>query len=82
MNMLKRRFPRTLFGRTALTLAIVLVVFQPFYRIEKSRNMTTGGSGLGLAGAKQLTDSNDWVFSLHPHADEGAEDTRRQPFPM
>ncbi len=48
-------------------------VFQPFYRIEKSRNMATGGSGLGLAIAKQLADSNGWALSLHPHAGEGVE---------
>jgi signal transduction histidine kinase len=29
-------------------------VFQPFYRIEGSRNRSTGGTGLGLAIARQL----------------------------
>ncbi len=30
-------------------------VFQPFYRLEASRNRATGGAGLGLAIARQLT---------------------------
>lgn len=30
-------------------------VFQPFYRVETSRNRDTGGTGLGLAIAQQLT---------------------------
>jgi two-component system osmolarity sensor histidine kinase EnvZ len=34
-------------------------VFRPFYRLEHSRNRQTGGSGLGLAVARQLAVSND-----------------------
>lgn len=30
-------------------------VFQPFYRLEPSRNRTTGGSGLGLAIVRAMT---------------------------
>ena len=30
-------------------------VFQPFYRVESSRNRATGGSGLGLYIARDLT---------------------------
>jgi signal transduction histidine kinase len=30
-------------------------VFQPFYRVESSRNRSTGGTGLGLAIAQQLS---------------------------
>lgn len=29
-------------------------LFQPFYRLEKSRNRNTGGSGLGLYIVKQI----------------------------
>lgn len=39
-------------------------VFEPFYRVDKSRNSETGGSGLGLAIAKQLADSNGWRLTL------------------
>ncbi len=40
------------------------LVFEPFYRVDKSRNSATGGSGLGLAIAKQLADRNGWALSL------------------
>lgn len=33
-------------------------VFRPFYRLEQSRNRRTGGSGLGLAVARQLAVAN------------------------
>lgn len=39
-------------------------VFEPFYRIESSRNIQTGGSGLGLAIAKQLAQANGWELTL------------------
>lgn len=39
-------------------------VFRPFYRLEHSRNRTTGGSGLGLAVASQLAVSNDLEIRL------------------
>jgi two-component system osmolarity sensor histidine kinase EnvZ len=34
-------------------------VFRPFYRLEHSRSRRTGGSGLGLAVARQLAIAND-----------------------
>jgi len=39
-------------------------VFQPFFRLEKSRNSKTGGSGLGLAIVRQLADTNGWTVQL------------------
>ncbi len=39
-------------------------VFQPFHRLEKSRNKGTGGSGLGLAIVKQLCKANSWKIKL------------------
>lgn len=33
-------------------------VFEPFYRLEGSRNRQTGGSGLGLAIVKQITEAH------------------------
>ena len=34
-------------------------LFEKFYRVEQSRNKTTGGTGLGLAIAKSIVDMHD-----------------------
>ena len=39
-------------------------VFRPFYRLEPSRNKTTGGSGLGLTIVQQLCDVNRWQIKI------------------
>lgn len=39
-------------------------VFQPFFRLEKSRSSKTGGSGLGLAIVRQLATTNGWTVRL------------------
>ncbi|MCW9088762.1 MAG: ATP-binding protein [Gammaproteobacteria bacterium] len=46
-------------------------VFQPFFRLEKSRNSRTGGSGLGLAIARQLAEANGWEVKLMPRESRG-----------
>ncbi len=46
-------------------------VFQPFYRLEKSRGSGTGGSGLGLAIVKQLADANKWTIRLKAGSNGG-----------
>ncbi len=40
------------------------MVFQPFYRLDPSRNKQTGGSGLGLAIVQQLCDIHQWKIKL------------------
>ena len=39
-------------------------VFQPFYRLEASRNQITGGSGLGLAVVQQLSATHGWQIDI------------------
>jgi two-component system osmolarity sensor histidine kinase EnvZ len=39
-------------------------VFQPFYRLDRSRNVNTGGSGLGLAIVRQLCQAQGWRVSI------------------
>lgn len=39
-------------------------VFEPFYRLEASRNRDTGGSGLGLAIVKQIAQSHSGFIHL------------------
>lgn len=46
-------------------------VFEPFYRLETSRNKATGGSGLGLAIVKQLCEANGWQVQLLPRQGGG-----------
>jgi len=48
-------------------------VFQPFYRLDTSRNKKTGGSGLGLAIVKQLCDIHNWQIQLIHHKNSGLE---------
>jgi signal transduction histidine kinase len=48
-------------------------VFEPFYRLEGSRNRGTGGSGLGLAIARQLALAMDAALSLHNRPEGGLE---------
>lgn len=39
-------------------------VFEPFYRLELSRNSSTGGNGLGLAIVSQLCDKYGWIINI------------------
>ncbi|HEX2010424.1 MAG TPA: ATP-binding protein [Roseateles sp.] len=48
-------------------------VFKPFYRVEGSRNRSTGGTGLGLAIAQQLAVAMGAELSLHNRTDGGLE---------
>ena len=48
-------------------------VFQPFYRLDHSRNKKIGGSGLGLAIVKQLCDAHSWKIQLLPRKNQGLE---------
>ena len=47
-------------------------VFQPFYRLEASRNTNTGGSGLGLAVVQQLCAAHGWHISVETSGLGGA----------
>ncbi|NRG47752.1 HAMP domain-containing protein [Bacillus sp. CRN 9] len=47
-------------------------LFEPFYRIEKSRNRNTGGSGLGLYIVKQIFNTLSIRYSLK-NTEEGVE---------
>jgi signal transduction histidine kinase len=48
-------------------------VFEPFYRLESSRNRDTGGTGLGLAIARQLALTLGGTLTLHNRPDGGLE---------
>jgi signal transduction histidine kinase len=48
-------------------------VFEPFYRVEGSRNPSTGGSGLGLSIARNLAHSMGGDVTLHNREGGGLE---------
>jgi len=50
-------------------------VLKPFYRVESSRNRSTGGTGLGLAIAHQLATAMGAELTLH-NRDEGGLEAR------
>lgn len=48
-------------------------VFQPFHRLESSRNRGTGGVGLGLTSARSIVRAHGGELTLRNHADSGLE---------
>jgi len=48
-------------------------VFEPFHRLEASRNRATGGTGLGLSIARNIARSHGGELTLHNLPDGGLE---------
>ena len=48
-------------------------VFEPFYRLEGSRNPGTGGTGLGLSIARNIAQSMGGELTLRNRAGGGLE---------
>jgi two-component system OmpR family sensor kinase len=46
-------------------------IFEPFYRVDKSRSRANGGSGLGLSIVKGIIDKHKGQF--HVESTEGRE---------
>lgn len=55
------------------------LVFERFWRAEKSRNRKTGGSGLGLSIARKLTEAHGGVLTASSAPGRGATFTVRLP---
>lgn len=54
-------------------------VFEPFYRVEASRNRNSGGSGLGLSIARNIAQAHGGTVRLRNLATGGLEATLRLP---
>jgi signal transduction histidine kinase len=54
-------------------------VFEPFYRVEGSRNRNSGGSGLGLSIARNIAQAHGGSVKLRNVAAGGLEATLRLP---
>ena len=48
-------------------------VFEPFYRLERSRNRETGGTGLGLTIARGIAEAHGGSLSLRNRSEGGLE---------
>jgi signal transduction histidine kinase len=48
-------------------------VFEPFYRLESSRNRDSGGTGLGLAIARDIAQAHGGTLTLHNRPEGGLE---------
>lgn len=54
-------------------------VFEPFFRVEASRNRDTGGAGLGLCIARDIAQAHGGSITLHNAAGGGLEATVKLP---
>jgi signal transduction histidine kinase len=48
-------------------------VFEPFYRVESSRNRDSGGTGLGLTIARDIAQAHGGTLTLHNMTGAGLE---------
>lgn len=46
-------------------LYVYMVIFEQFYRVDTSRNTTSGGAGLGLAIAKHIVELHKGTIVAH-----------------
>ena len=49
------------------------LIFEPFYRIDKSRNKNTGGYGLGLSLCKTIIEAHGGTISVQSNMGEGVK---------
>lgn len=47
-------------------------IFEPFYRVNKSRSRKTGGAGLGLSIVKAVVEKHGWEISVDSEVEKGS----------
>lgn len=47
-------------------------IFEPFYRVNKSRSRKTGGAGLGLSIVKTIIEKHGWKISVDSELEKGS----------
>ena len=47
-------------------------LFEPFFRIDRSRSKKTGGYGLGLSSSKRIVEAHDGTLTAQNNARRGA----------
>jgi len=47
-------------------------IFEPFYRVNKSRSRKTGGAGLGLSIVKAVVEKHGWEISVDSELEKGS----------
>lgn len=61
---------RQAYALLALSMTVIVGLFEPFYRLDVARNSETGGNGLGLPICKAIADANGWKLRLL-HSERG-----------
>ena len=46
-------------------------IFEPFYRVNKSRSRKTGGAGLGLSIVKSIVEKHGWKIAVDSELEQG-----------
>lgn len=47
-------------------------IFEPFYRVNKSRSRKTGGAGIGLSIVKAIVEKHGWKISVESDLGKGS----------
>ena len=55
-------------------------IFEPFYRVDKARSRSSGGSGLGLTFCRKIVEAHNGEISVESKVDMGTKFIINLPF--